>query len=334
MLSRYDVIIVGAGPGGLECARHLKDSRLSVLLIEKNEVIGPKPCAGGLTELFSRIELPEGKVTSSTEQEVIAGNKRYLIKLDAPLKTVSQEDLGQHQLSQIKDARNIDILKGVFAKEIKDNKVITSKGVFSFRYLVGADGSYSRVRAFLGLESKFCFGLFYRLEDVVKRFVWCGNPKKIKSSYIWIFPHKDHSNAGIYFDPAYLTFNQARSALEDFLRSRNYHFKPELLQGAPVNYLYKGCVFNNIFLVGDAAGLPSKGTGEGISFAVISGRDVAKKIILPDHEMRELNRALVFKKRQERMLEAFNSLPLLQPYLLRSFIRLMRTKKFQDYFGH
>ena len=32
----YDVIIVGAGPGGLECARVLSKSNKTVLLLEKN----------------------------------------------------------------------------------------------------------------------------------------------------------------------------------------------------------------------------------------------------------------------------------------------------------
>jgi len=42
MTKNFDVIIVGAGPAGLECARQFEDSSLSVLLIEKNKDIGLK----------------------------------------------------------------------------------------------------------------------------------------------------------------------------------------------------------------------------------------------------------------------------------------------------
>ncbi|MDY6972321.1 MAG: NAD(P)/FAD-dependent oxidoreductase, partial [Thermodesulfobacteriota bacterium] len=50
MTESYDVIIIGAGPGGLSCAGELVKSNKSVLLLEKNNIIGPKICAGGIRE--------------------------------------------------------------------------------------------------------------------------------------------------------------------------------------------------------------------------------------------------------------------------------------------
>lgn len=46
---------------------------------------------------------------------------------------------------------------------------------------------------------------------------------------------------------------------------------------------YKGIYFNNVFLVGDAAGLVSPFTGEGIYQALILGEDVAKTILDPSY---------------------------------------------------
>jgi choline dehydrogenase-like flavoprotein len=45
----YDVIIVGAGPGGLACARALAGSGKRVLVLEKAASLGKKICAGELT---------------------------------------------------------------------------------------------------------------------------------------------------------------------------------------------------------------------------------------------------------------------------------------------
>ena len=45
----YDVIIVGAGPGGLSCAKHLKGSGLKVLILEKSSDLGKKICSGEIT---------------------------------------------------------------------------------------------------------------------------------------------------------------------------------------------------------------------------------------------------------------------------------------------
>ena len=61
MENKFDVVIIGAGPAGLKCAEQLKNSNLSVLVIEKNKIIGPKVCAGGLTPLAANFDFPELK---------------------------------------------------------------------------------------------------------------------------------------------------------------------------------------------------------------------------------------------------------------------------------
>lgn len=42
-------MIIGAGPAGLNCANRLIGENKDVLILEKNDIIGPKICAGGLT---------------------------------------------------------------------------------------------------------------------------------------------------------------------------------------------------------------------------------------------------------------------------------------------
>ena len=45
----YDVIIVGAGPGGLACAETTARAGLKTLVLERKLILGPKVCAGGVT---------------------------------------------------------------------------------------------------------------------------------------------------------------------------------------------------------------------------------------------------------------------------------------------
>ena len=45
----YDVIIVGAGPGGLACAEITASQGLKTLVLERKTIIGKKVCAGGVT---------------------------------------------------------------------------------------------------------------------------------------------------------------------------------------------------------------------------------------------------------------------------------------------
>ena len=334
MRNKYNVIIIGAGPAGLQCAHQLKNSGLSVLLIEKNKIIGPKICAGGLTNLDKKFTIPSGKTRSFAAQIVFLEKRKYKLTLINPLKTIDRYDLGQHQLNKIKGCANITILKETFVRSIEKNKIITGQRDFYFKYLVGADGSFSILRRYLGLKSNTCMGLYNNVFQVTDDFVWYVSPSILQSGYIWEFPHKKYTNIGIYFNPKHLTFQQARDILIDYLKKKNYPFSSENFRGAPINYDYRGCVFGSFFLAGDAAGLASKTTGEGISFALTSGKEVGKKILNPDYKMIELGKILTFKKRQERMLRVFEKFSYLQKHFFKIFISLMQKPWFQSYFGN
>ena len=104
-------------------------------------------------------------------------------------------------------------------------------------------------------------------------------------------------------------------------------------KGAPISFAYKGCVFQNFYLTGDAAGLASKLTGEGISSALISGQEIGKKIINLCYKMNKLNMFLKFKKRQEKIEKIANIFPFAQKYFLKVFMILIEKKWIQKYFG-
>ena len=330
----YDIIIIGAGPAGLAVAEELKNTRLTVLLIEKNSVIGPKICAGGITDFRERFEVPLEKTQGSGNHTIFLEDKKYELVLANSIRTISREDLGQYQLGKIKRAKNITLLKGTLAKSIGPGSVTTDKGIFSFRYLVGADGSASIVRKHLGLGRKVSIGLCCEVEKVREGFVWYVNPKELGTSYIWEFPHSDRTNIGIYFDPRHLSAKRAREVLISYLEENNHRVSPKDIRGGAVNYDFRGCVFGNIFLAGDAAGLASKPSGEWISFALASGREIGKKILDPGYEMAGLNRILKLKKRQEKILRIFETLPLIQGLLFRLSLNLVKRRWIQRYFGN
>jgi len=229
-------------------------------------------------------------------------------------------------LDRIKDSKNITILKGTLAKEIKKDRVITNKGDFYYKYLVGADGSYSLVRRFLGLKSKISIGLYYRVPEIIDNLKIYLYPKLLKSSYIWLFPHKNHTNIGVglHLDSKNLTFDQSKEILEKFLEKNNFTYSEKEFKFAPLNYYYKGCIFGNIFLIGEAAGLVSKFKGEGIFYALISGEEIGKRILNPGYKMPELKKALKIKKEEERVGKIFESLPFFRGLLLKFYINLSK----------
>jgi len=332
--SKYDVIIIGAGPAGLECARQLRDSKLSVLLVEKNKTIGPKTCAGGLTNLTSRFGIPNALTRSFPLQNLFIKDHKYEIILVHPLKTITRLELGQYQLETIVDSKNITILINTVVSEIKEDRIITfDNKTFKYKFLVGADGANSIVRKHLKLRSNFNNGLYYDIPKVTDDFVWLMDPKLLKTGYVWMFPHKHYTNIGVYYNPVLVSAKSAKEVLEKFIVDRDMIFSPIDIKGAQLNYIYEGYKFNNIYLAGEAAGLVSRATGEGISFALISGKEIAKKILNPEHKMTELRKIIKIKRRQERMLKVFESFPIFHNIFLRIFAILLKYKWFQIYIG-
>jgi len=335
MKKKYDVIIIGAGPAGLKCAEQLKNSDLSVLLIEKNKIIGPKICAGGLTGLVSASDIPKNKIKNFVKQTFLLGSNKYIINLVNPLKTVDRLDLGQHLLKKIENSTNITIQNETSAKSINRNSIKTDRGTFYFKYIVGADGSSSIVRKYLGLKSEISIGVYYNIQNITNDLIWHLNPKLLKSGYLWVFPHKNYTNIGIYYNPKYLNRKKAQGILKEYITNKGFIYSDNNFHGAPINHLFKGTVFDNFYLIGDAAGLASKLSGEGVSYALISGSEIGKKILNPDYEMVKLTKLLKIKQRQEKILKIFDQFAfssIIQTLLSRTALNLLKMEWFQSHF--
>lgn len=334
MENNFDVVIIGAGPAGLSCADALKGSNLKILLIEKNEVIGPKVCGGGLTYLDKDFGIPDQYTRLFVEQVVFINGKKIKVNLNNPLRTISRYDLGQFMLSKIENSNNITIFKSTSVKEIKDNQIITSQGTFSYRFLVGADGSNSLVRRFLNLPSRIYIGMQYILPRRIDEIVWFLEPKLLRSGYGWIFPHKDFTSIGVFFNPQKVISIKAKEALEYFLKKSDIDYSDAKFESAPVNCLFKGLKFGNIYLAGDAAGLTSRTTGEGIAYAITSGMEIGQLILGSIQKPKHTNRIMRYKKTQEVILDIFDYFPILQNLFFRIFVYLFRFSFFQKLFGN
>jgi len=334
MKKTYDVIIVGAGPAGLACAEELKNSRFSVLLLEKNTAIGPKVCAGGLTRLDAEFDLPKNKSRAFKTQHIYVNDKEYQLQLAYPLKTISRADLGQYQLAKLNDATNIDILTNTPVLEIHSDYILTKNQRFGFQYLIGADGSNSMVRKYLKLPFSQNMGLYYDLNHIGDRFEWHVNTKAWGSAYLWVFPHLKHTNIGFHFNPRQISGAKAKKILDQFLIDNNYAFQKAHFHSAPLNYDYQGYAFGSVYLLGDAAGLVSKATGEGISMALTSGKEIARKILNPNYSCSTLHHHIKIMQRHTKMINRFDKYPRLQIAFFWLFLRLMKSKQFQTYFGN
>ena len=330
MINQFDVVM-GAGPAGLACADVLKDSDYSVLVLEKKKRIGSKPCAGGIVESVEAVHLPGLKANILHDHQIHIKKRIYRFKSNIPLRIADRIELARYQAARLETSSRVVIRTGTAVRRIEPGRVRTSEGDYGYRFLVGADGAASVVRRYLGLPSKYAIGMYYDLSEITKHIIVYLDGKSLGSGYIWEFPHRQFTNIGIYYHPEYLRTANARDALRSYMQEKGYPIDGKTYRAYPIMYLYRGCEFpQHVFLAGDAAGLASRLTGEGISFALISGREIARRILNPDYGMNRLKLLVKRKRKQDHLANGFEKVPagalnMLFHLSLKAFIRFKFT---------
>ncbi len=221
------------------------------------------------------------------------------ISMKIPLvKVIDRVELANFQKDKL-NLKNVTIKIGVEVRKIAKNYVLVDNEKIGYSYLVGADGVNSIVRKYLNIKTKnLTMGIQYLIKktDSFKNYEMFFDPRYFGSSYTWIIPHKNHVVIGIGTEQKFMSTKKLKENFDKWLRLNGIDVSQAKFEAFPINHDYKGHQFGNIFLVGDAAGFSSRLTGEGIYQAIISGEEVAKKIIDNDYESLPIKRILKKKK--------------------------------------
>jgi geranylgeranyl reductase len=307
-MESFDIVIVGAGPAGLKCAETLGNSRFSVLLLEKNPEIGPKVCAGGLTgKDLEYLDLPDELLDFKfNEIKLHVRNTAFNIKHTADYAfTVDRKNLGQWQLKKLEKFSNITVRTNSKVSKIKKDFLIVNDQKISYHYLVGADGSASKVKRFLGLKSRSVNIAIQYIIPTQKYsdFELFFDSKLFSAWYAWIFPHENYVSVGCVCNPKYLSANDLSRNFHHWLKKRKIDITDAKYEAFMLDYDYQGFRFDPVFLVGDAAGFVSGFTGEGIYQALISGEEVAKIILDNTYQPERMNELLTIKRKHNKVLD-------------------------------
>ncbi|NNF48071.1 MAG: NAD(P)/FAD-dependent oxidoreductase [Desulfofustis sp.] len=297
-MTKYDVVIVGGGPGGLRCAALLSERGVKVLLLERQKRIGKKVCAGGITWGGLIKSLPEKLIQKTfTSQRIRTRYQDFKINGEQPIiGTVNRHELGSH-MAELAIRHGADLITGSRVVTIDPDRVFFTDGksTLEVRYdhLVGADGTNSKVRKFLGLDtppSQHGIGLQYLVPEGGPEMVWNFNSDLFGNGYSWIFPHRSFASVGCYLPDNSMAPLQLKKNLDRWLGDQQIRTVGCRFEADKINIDYRGWRFGNCYLVGDAAGLASPLTGEGINPAWVSAEAVASTIIDPGHLAENLNR--------------------------------------------
>lgn len=306
-----DILVIGGGPGGLTCATLLARSGARVLVVERKAKLGRKVCAGGITRNGLLHHVPAGLLEQTfAEQSVYSrhGKQARLRHKEALVATVDRERLGQWMAEEAQKAGAV-IRSGLSCQHLEPHRATlkADDGTTSelhYEHLVGADGSNSMVRRFLRLPSSAMgLGLNVMLSGRRQEMEWHLLPIQTLS-YAWIFPHSESFSLGIYnafCGQSPKAVRELKQALCAFAAARGCAIDPARIRAGFINIDYRDFCFDRTWLLGDAAGLASAITGEGIYPAVASAQAVAQRIIDPHAATPAMDR-LVKKQQQHRQL--------------------------------
>lgn len=327
-----EIIIIGAGPAGLTCARILAQAGRQVVVIERKNQPGPKVCAGGITwNGFLRHVPPQILQRTFPEQHIITPWQHVCVREEQPIiATVDRSELGSWMSDQAMQA-GARILTQTKVLHISDDRVVVQnqnqRREIRYSFLIGADGANSAVRRYLGLPTR-SLGIALNAMLPIHRqaMEWHLCPGYFRHGYGWIFPHKDAISVGAYIESGKLSTQTLKCNLMAWAREQGIIIPPHMIKAGRINFDYCGHMFDRIFLVGEAAGFASGLTGEGIYPAIVSARCVAHEMLGHKAKSDEIKSLIRQQQRHSRMLKLAGGHPILGEVLTNALVLMLRMR--------
>ena len=295
--NRYDVTVIGAGPAGAASAHVLSSYGMKVCILDKHTFPRSKLCGGLLTIKAQRIFNDIFNISWDPVIEYVSDGVRFyhsnkLLNEVTNYKKIffTNRALFDNLIVEQAVKAGAEPYLGISIADFDEtNKTITLKDgrkIIS-DFIIGADGvnsvgskhlfkkSVDLNRIGLGLEIELDRNKMY--DDRIYPEIYFG---VLKWGYGWVFPKKNTLTVGI---GGLLKYNPHMT--ETFFKFLGTLFERNFDKSAvkghyiPFGYYKKTPGKNNILLCGDAAGLVDPITGEGIAYALLSGKYAGQAII-------------------------------------------------------
>ena len=303
-METFDAVIVGGGPAGATAATDLAGNGYSVLLLDRAGRI--KPCGGAIPPiLIEEFDIPDELLVARIQSARIVSPMDR--KADMPIDggfvgMVDREHFDEWLRERAARAgatrrsgtfESLEVQKSgqvlvTFKKRLDDG--FEANETVSARFVIGADGASSAVaRQALPREEAPPFVFAYH--EIVKspkpadgaafeprRCDVYYNGRYSPDFYSWVFPHGDTTSIGT--GTAHKGFS-LRGSVADLRKTIGMAGHETIRkEGAPIPLRPRKRWDDgrNVIVAGDAAGVVAPASGEGIYYAMLSGRIVADSV--------------------------------------------------------
>ncbi len=288
----YDVAVIGGGPSGAVAAADLAKAGISTVLIERN-LENVKPCGGAIPlGLIEEFNIPAPLVEKKLSMMSVRSPGGRTISMEMPngyVGMVRRERFDSYLRDRAK--RYGSAIVEAFVREIREENgrysIHLSKGLppVEASFIIGADGANSKTASALGFPPNEL-----QVLAMQQRFGYCDTMKPYEELveiwfdgevspdfYGWIFPKTDHIAVGTGTE---FRRHDLKALQRRFIEKLGITETPYLEETAKIPMKpRKSFAADRVILVGDAAGLVTPANGEGIFFAMRSGRLGAEAMI-------------------------------------------------------
>jgi flavin-dependent dehydrogenase len=297
---RYDVIVAGAGPAGIMAAAEAAE-RGTVLLVEASSLPRNKSCGGMLNEYSQEFLAPLGSLPREIVLQPEHVNFRYWdwdrrIRKPTELRfaNVDRRGFDSWLLSRLPDS--VHVLENCSLEDFSlrpDGVSVSLRTgeqtlVVECDNLVGADGARSLVRRALGIGS---VATYVTLQDWVplsgelEPYFDCIYMRSIGDSfaYSYVVPKGGSAIVGSVYYPKTKRPHEKQDLTLGMLRERLPQLgEPQRREAWAALHVRSAADVvlghGRVLLAGEAAGFMSPTSGEGISYALNSGRLAGRAI--------------------------------------------------------
>ncbi len=291
----YDVVIIGAGPAGCSAARSLS-RKFSVLLIDSKPLPRNKACGGILTQEAADLILP-----LKPPEKIFSRPKKMRINYfdfetggeavsEEEFYNVERKEFDSWMLSWV-EKNNVSVCEKT---TLIDFSQLNKSGMISLvlesnghirqlmtKHIIGCGGALSGVRKKIGFTKvPYYLGMQEYMRGCNLTNTIFIRDTEVTDFYCWLIPKGSRVliGGGILPHDANKKFALFKKKI-----SKKYNLKGtgDLLPGVALRPASLSEIFlgrGDVLLAGEAAGLISPSSCEGISFALQSGRFAAEAI--------------------------------------------------------